>query len=235
MTAVAATSPHIAEAAVELIKVDYEVLPAVLNVPDAMKDDAPVLHENLTTMFRTENFARGDDTGVKGNIAGHVQIVQGDVEQGFRQADVIVERELTTTMVHQGYIEPFASTAYWSNDDHVTIWTSTQNAFGMRASTAAIIGVPESMVKVVLMEAGGGFGGKGTGYIEPVVAVLSKKSGRPVKMVMTRQEVFESTGPTSGTFMRCRIGAKRNGDITATERPAGCPTVDSDVERCRRR
>ena len=91
-----------AVAAVELIKVDYEVLPAVLNVLDAMKDDASVLHENLTTMFRTENFARGDDTGVKGNIAGHVQIVQGDVEQGFRQADVIVERELTTTMVHQG-------------------------------------------------------------------------------------------------------------------------------------
>ena len=214
---VAATNPHIAEAAVELIKVDYEVLPAVLNVLDAMKDDAPLLHENLTTMFRTENFARGDDTGVKGNIAGHVQIVQGDVEQGFRQADVIVERELTTSMVHQGYIEPFASTAYWSSDDHVTIWTSTQNAFGMRASTAAIIGVPESMVKVVLMEVGGGFGGKGTGYIEPVVAVLSKKSGRPVKMVMTRQEVFESTGPTSGTFMRCKIGATKDGKITAAQ------------------
>ena len=181
VAAVAATSAHLAEEAVELIKVDYEVLPAVLNVLDAMKDDAPLLHENLTTMFRTENFARGDDTGVKGNIASHVQIVQGDVEKGFKQAEVIVERELTTAMVHQGYIEPFASTAFWSNDDHVTIWTSTQNAFGMRASTAAIIGVPESMVKVVLMEVGGGFGGKGTGYIEPVVAMLSKKTCRRLK------------------------------------------------------
>ena len=94
VAAVAAASPHVAEAAAELIKVDYEVLPAVLNVLDAMKDDAPLLHENLTTMFRTENFARGDDTGVKGNIAGHVQIVQGDVKQGFKQAEVIVEREL---------------------------------------------------------------------------------------------------------------------------------------------
>jgi len=82
-----------------------------------MKDGAPILHENLTTMFRTGNFARGDDTGIKGNIAGHVQAVQGDVEEGFKQADIIVERELTTSMVHQGYIEPFAATAFWSPDD----------------------------------------------------------------------------------------------------------------------
>ncbi len=120
-------------------------------------------------------------------------------------------------MVHQGYLEPFASTAHWTADDRVTIWTSTQNAFGMRSTVAAIIDVPESQIKIVPMEVGGGFGGKGTGYFEPVIAVLSKKSGRPVKLVMSRQEVFEGTGPTSGAFMRCKIGADKSGRITAAQ------------------
>jgi len=183
-----------------------------------MKDDAPILHKDMTTMFRTANFAKGEDTGVKGNVAGHIQILHGDVEQGFREADdVIVERELNTSMVHQGYLEPFASTAHWTADDRVTIWTSTQNAFGMRSTVAAIIDVPESQIKIVPMEVGGGFGGKGTGYFEPVIAVLSKKSGRPVKLVMSRQEVFEGTGPTSGAFMRCKIGADKSGRITAAQ------------------
>ncbi|MDA0770194.1 MAG: xanthine dehydrogenase family protein molybdopterin-binding subunit, partial [Chloroflexi bacterium] len=217
IAAVAATSPHVAEEALKLIDVEYEVLPAVVNVLDAMKDGAPILHEDLTTMYRTANFARGEDTGVKGNIAGHIQIKHGDVEQGFREADVIVERELNTSMVHQGYIEPFASTAHWTLDGRVTIWTSTQNAFGMRATVSEIIDVPESMIKVVPLEVGGGFGGKGTGYFEPVIAVLSQKSGQPVKVVMSRQEVFEGTGPTSGASMRCKIGADSSGRITAAE------------------
>ncbi|SVD32225.1 uncharacterized protein METZ01_LOCUS385079, partial [marine metagenome] len=107
VAAVAATSVHLAEEALDLIEVTYEVLTPVLDVREAMTDGAPILHEDLTTMFRTGNFTRGDDTGIKGNIAGHVQALQGDVEEGFKQADIIVERELTTSMVHQGYIEPF--------------------------------------------------------------------------------------------------------------------------------
>ena len=217
VVALAATSPHIAEEALELIEVDYEVLPAVLTVQDAMKEDAPVLHENLTTRFRVERFERGEDTSVKGNIAGHIQLKRGDLERGFKEADVILEREFSTEMVHQGYIEPFASTAYWAADGHVTIWTSTQGAFGIRAATAAIVGIPESMVKVVPMEIGGGFGAKEIGYLDPVAAVLSRKSGLPVKIVMTRQEVFEGTGPTSGTYMRCKIGVDKNGKITAAQ------------------
>ena len=212
-----ATSPHIAEEALELIEVDYEVLPAVLTVRDAMREDAPVLHENLTTRFRVERFERGEDTSVKGNIAGHIQLKRGDLERGFKEADVILEREFSTEMVHQGYIEPFASTAYWAADGHVTIWTSTQGAFGIRAATAAIVGIPESMVKVAPMEIGGGFGAKEIGYLDPVAAVLSRKSGLPVKIVMTRQEVLEGTGPTYGTYMRCKIGVDKNGKITAAQ------------------
>ena len=217
VAAVAAISIHIAEEALDLIEVAYEVLIPVLDVREAMMDDAPVLHENLTTIFRTESFARGDDTGIKGNIAGHVQVLQGDVEAGFNQSDIIVERELTTSMVHQGYIEPFAATAFWSPDDHLTIWTSTQNAFGMRSTASAILGLSESSIKIVQLEIGGGFGGKGTGYMEPVAALLSKKSSAPVKIVMTRKEVFEGTGPTSGTFIRCKIGADKEGYIKAAQ------------------
>ena len=215
VAAVAATTRHIAEEALKLIEVEYEILPTVLTLHDALRPDAPLLHEGMTTRFRTERFARGDDTGVLSNIAGHIQHKLGDVEAGFAQADVIVEREFNTESVHHGYIEPHVSTASWSPDGHVTIWTSTQGAFAIRSSTAAIIGIPESRVKVVPMEIGGGFGGKAVTYLDPVAAVLSKKSGRPVKIVMNRQEVFEGTGPSSAAHMRTKIGATRDGKITA--------------------
>ena len=215
VAAVAATTRHIAEEALKLIEVEYEILPTVLTLHDALQPDAPLLHEGMTTRFRTERFARGDDTGVLSNIAGHIQHKLGDVEAGFAQADVIVEREFNTESVHHGYIEPHVSTASWSPDGHVTIWTSTQGAFAIRSSTAAIIGIPESRVKVVPMEIGGGFGGKAVTYLDPVAAVLSKKSGRPVKIVMNRQEVFEGTGPSSAAHMRTKIGATRDGKMTA--------------------
>jgi CO/xanthine dehydrogenase Mo-binding subunit len=215
VAAVAATDRHIAEEALTLIEVDYELLPTVLTLHDAMQPEAPRLHEEMTTRFRVERFARGDDTGVQSNIAGHIQHKLGDVEAGFRQADVIVEREFTTQSVHHGYIEPHVTTASWSPDDHVTIWTSTQGAFAIRSSTAAILGLAESQVKVIPMEIGGGFGGKAVTYLDPVAAVLARKSGRPVKIVMNRQEVFVGTGPSSATHMRAKIGATKDGKITA--------------------
>ena len=217
LAAVAATNPHIAEQAVRLIQVEYEVLPTVLTLHDALKEDAPILHPNLTTMYRVERTARGEDTGVKGNIAGHIQHKLGDIEKGFAEADVIVEREFDTETVHQGYIEPHASTAVWSADGRLTIWTCTQSSFGIRSGTSAILDIPESMVKVIPTEIGGGFGAKITCYLDPVAAVLARKSGKPVKIVMDRKEVFEGTGPTSATHMRCKIGAKRDGKITAAE------------------
>ena len=217
LAAVAATSPHIAEAAVKLIQVDYEVLPTVLTLHDALKDDAPLLHENMTTRFRAERTGRGEDTGVQSNVAGHLQHKLGDPEKGFKEADVILEREFHTQTVHQGYIEPHAATASWGTDGRLTIWTCTQGAFAIRASTAAITALPESMVKVIPTEIGGGFGAKITTYLEPVAAILSRKSGRPVKLVMDRKEVFEGTGPTSATHMRVKLGATNDGRITAGE------------------
>ena len=217
VAAVSATSPHIAELALEAIEIDYEVLKPVLSLEEAMKEDAPLLHDNLTTYFKLERFAKGDDTGAKSNIASHIQHKLGDVEKGFQEADVIVEREFTTQTVHQGYIEPHASTATWAGDGRLTIWTCTQGSFAIRSSCAAILDIPESQVRVIPTEIGGGFGAKITTYLEPVAAVLSKKSGRPVKLVMSRKDVFEGTGPTSASLMRTKIGATKDGKITAAQ------------------
>ena len=217
VAAVSATSPHIAELALEAIAIDYEVLKPVLSLKEAMKEDAPLLHDNLTTYFKLERFAKGDDTGAKSNIASHIQHKLGDVEKGFQEADVIVEREFTTQTVHQGYIEPHASTATWAGDGRLTIWTCTQGSFAIRSSCAAILDIPESQVRVIPTEIGGGFGAKITTYLEPVAAVLSKKSGRPVQVVMSRKDVFEGTGPTSASLMRTKIGATKDGKITAAQ------------------
>ena len=215
VAAVAATNPHVAEQALDLIEVDYEVLPVVLDLHDAVKEDAPLLHEEMTTRFRMDRAGPGDDTGQRSNIAGHLQHKLGDVEKGFSEADVIFEQEYETQTVHQGYIEPHVATAQWSTDGRLTVWTSTQGAFGVRSTTAAILSMPESMVKVVPMEIGGGFGAKGVTYLAPVTAALAKKAGRPVKIAMSRKEVFEGSGPASATLMRVKIGATKEGKITA--------------------
>ncbi len=220
IAAVAATDPSVAEQALDLIEVDYEVLPPVLNAEDAMKDDAPILHERLLTMhsptFRAGGWGDGDR---QTNVANRFEFSLGDVEAGFEQADVIVEREFRTEAVHQGYIEPHAATAHWDSDDYVTVWCSSQGHFGVRDHTSAILGLPVSRVKIVPMEIGGGFGGKGQSgvYLEPLAAKLSQKSGQPVKIVMSRYEVFVGTGPTSGTLMNVKMGATRDGRIVAAE------------------
>ena len=222
VAAVAATSPSIAEEAMSLIDVDYEVLPPVFNAYDAMKEDAPILHERLLGLtnpnLRQGAYGETADNDMT-NVANRFEFRVGDLEQGFKEADLVVEREFHTKPVHQGYIEPHSATALWNSDGTVTVWCSTQGHFALRDHTATILGVNVSKVKVVPMEIGGGFGGKGQSgcYIEPVVAVLSRKSGQAVKLTMTRAEVFEGTGPTSGTHIKVKMGATKQGRITAAE------------------
>ena len=212
IAAVAAINIHAAEEAAALIKVEYEVLPPVLDVRKAMQDDAAILLDDMRT----------DELGKKGevpsNVASHSQEQVGDVEKGFQAASVIVEREFFTSMVHQGYIEPQNATAQYNPDGQITIWCSTQGAFGVREQTAQILDIPISRIRVIPMEIGGGFGGKVGVYLEPVVVLLSRKSGyRPVKMTMSRADVLAATGPTSGSYIKVKMGADGNGKITAAQ------------------
>src|SRR4051812_15139736 len=211
VAAVAAANVHLAEEAAAKIKVEYEVLPSVLWVLDAMKDDAPLLHEDL----RTDTMGKAGDRPT--NVAAHLQFEKGDVDAGFKQADVVVEREFRTASVHQGYIEPHAAVAMWNEDGRLKLWTSTQGSFNCRQQVAELLQIPVSQVVVVPCEIGGGFGGKISVYLEPVAAILSRKSGRPVKMVMPRNEVFEGTGPTPGSSIRVKLGATRDGTLVAGE------------------
>ena len=211
VAAVAATNPHIAEEALSLIQVEYEVLPPVINVLSAMKDDAPLLHEDLSTQ------EGGEDTGKKSNIAQHLQHRLGDPEKAFAEADVVVEHEFNTATVHQGYIEPHNATAMWNPDGYLTVWTSTQGSFAAQKQIGAILDHPISKIKVVPQEIGGGFGGKIPVYLEPVAALLSRKTGHPVNLIMARADVFESTGPTPGSYVRVKLGADRSGKLVAGE------------------
>ncbi len=209
LAALAATSPHAAQEALDLIDVEYEPLPAVLDVESAMRPDAPVLHEDM------EPYSLGPVEGFPPNVVGRELYTLGDPSGGFEAAEVTIEREFRTHSVHQGYIEPQNGTASWSPDGKLTIWCSSQGHFGIRDQVASVLGLPVSDVKVIPMEIGGGFGGKLPIYLEPLAAVLSKKTGQPVKLTMSRTEVLEATGPTSGSHVRIRIGATMEGRFTA--------------------
>ena len=211
VAAVAALHGHQAEEALKKIKVQYEVLQPVLDVRDAMRDDSPMLKESRRT--KAMDGTLGDKPS---NVASVIKFANGDIEAAFAEADHVVEREFTTKMVHQGYIEPQSSTASWNADGTLTIWTSTQGSFVVRAQVAEVLRLPVSKIRVIPMEIGGGFGGKIPIYLDPVAAILSRKAMRPIKISMDRTNVFEATGPTSGSYIKMKMALK--GDkITAAQ------------------
>lgn len=212
---VAADNIHIAEQAVKLIEVDYELLPPVLDVLAAMQPDAPILNDDVRTEM--PGGKAPDPSAPPSNIAKQFLFERGDVDAAFDQAAVVVEREFRTATVHQGYIEPHNATVFWNADGKVTVWMSTQGTFTARQQTAELLRIPVSDVKVVPMEIGGGFGGKISVYLPPVAAALSKKTGRPVKLIMDRAAVFEATGPTPGSYMKVKLGADKTGKLVAGE------------------
>jgi CO/xanthine dehydrogenase Mo-binding subunit len=205
VAAVAATSEKIAAEALALIEVQYEPLPWVIDVEEAMRPDAPILHDHI----RFE--------GKPSNIAGRLEHRLGDVEAGFAECDVVIERSFRTAPVHQGYIEPHACLVSVTQDGKATIWSSSQGQFMVRAMTAYLTGLPQNDIRAIPAEIGGGFGGKTIIYLEPLALVLARKSGRPVKMVMSREEVMRASGPTSGAFCTVRIGARRDGTLMAAQ------------------
>jgi xanthine dehydrogenase molybdenum-binding subunit len=202
VAAVAAASAHEALEALEAITVEYEELPHVTWVLDAMEDDAPLLHDDVFTD------SMGELSAEPSNISRYLHLEQGDPDAAFGDCDVVIERSFKTASVHQGYIEPQVTTAQWSADGRLTVWASTQGSFPARQQIAEVLQIPISSVKVIPCEIGGGFGGKITLYLEPVAAILSRKTGRPVKIQMTRSGVFQGTGPTPGSFVRVKLGVK---------------------------
>jgi CO/xanthine dehydrogenase Mo-binding subunit len=211
VAAVAAISQAICDEALELIDVKYEVLPYVIDVEAAMADDAPVLHDDLFT-------ANVEPKPTKpSNIAKRVYFHKGNVEAGFKEAEVIVEGRYTTEPVHQAYIEPHACLCAYGADGQCTVFSSSQGHFMVRSYVAKLLGIDISNIRATPAEIGGGFGGKTLVYLEPLALALSKKTGRPVKMQMTREEVFRASGPTSGATMEVKLGAKKDGTIVAAK------------------
>jgi len=208
---VAATTVHIAEEALALIEVEYELIESVINVIEAMNENAARLHPNI----RTDSYM--DSEVSQNNVAHHIRHSIGDISKGFEESKIVIEREFDTATVHQAYIEPHNTTAFWNKDGRLTIWLSTQGPFEVRDMCAEVLGMDVSNVNVIPTEIGGGFGGKFEPYSDPVAALLSKKTGCPVKIVMTRQEDFESTGPTSGSHIRVKMGADGSGKIIAAQ------------------
>ena len=209
---VAAVDLSTAEEAAALIEVEYEVLRPVMDVQQAMAANAPILLPDV----RTEEL--GEQRDGETNVATHFRHQRGDLKAGFAAADVVIEREFHTATVHQGYIEPHAATALWNDDDHVSVWCSTQGAFAARGQIAEILQRPLSAVTVTPTEIGGGFGGKIPVYVEPVAAVLSRKAGhKPVKIAMSRADVIKASGPTSGSYIKIKMGAARDGRLTAAQ------------------
>ncbi|WP_217578094.1 xanthine dehydrogenase family protein molybdopterin-binding subunit [Mesorhizobium sp. GbtcB19] len=211
VAAVAAIDARIARQALKLIEVDYEVLPHITDVDEAAQHHAPLINDQIFTEGLEEKPAKPS------NVTKRTQFGHGDVHKGFAQADFIVERSFKTEQTHQGYIEPHACVASVNPDGTADLWVCTQGHFVYRQHCAQLLGLEASKLRVTSSEIGGGFGGKTHVWAEPVALALSRKAGRPVKLVMTRDEVFRASGPTSATSIDVKIGARKDGTITAAE------------------
>ena len=216
VAAVAATSESIAKRALKLIKVEYEVLPHVIDPVEAMKPDAPVLHAYMRTKGAKPGDARvwADKAS---NVVERYELGVGDVAKGFAEAEFVVEHVYDTKPMHQGYIEPQSCVATASEEGEVELWCCTQAPFVYRDRLSEILKMDSSKIKVQQSELGGGFGGKTAFYAEPIAIQLARKARRPVKITFTRSEVFRGTGPVSGTQSRIKIGCRKDGTITAAE------------------
>ena len=211
VAAVAATTQAAAEEAIELIEVQYDVLPHVIDVEAAMAPDAPILHDDLFTQGVEPKPTKPS------NVAKKIVFTKGDIAKGFAEAEVVIERKYTTKPVHQAYLEPHACIVAVGSDGQCTVFSSSQGQFMVRAYCAKLLNIDIANIRAIPAEIGGGFGGKTLVYLEPVALALSKKTGRPVKIVMSREDVFRGTGPAAGGTIEVKIGAKKSGRIVAAE------------------
>jgi len=211
VAAVAAVDEETAREALDLIDVEYEQLPSLTDVKEAMKDESILVHDNLHTYAGLPQPVKNT------NIFLHETYTKGDAAQGFAQADLIFEQTFTTPEVHQAYMETHAAMVDIAADGAITVWSSDKVPFRVRSLMAEIIGVPITRVRVIPSFVGGDFGGKGMIFDEPLCYYLARKAGRPVKMVMSRQEEFLAASPRHASIIRLKAGVKKSGELVAWE------------------
>src|SRR5438445_1643257 len=225
VAAVAADEPAIAEEALDLIDVEYEVLPAAVDPLESMKPGAPPVAEAGTEADTSEAQAHGSVSGVAAvdkpakavNISQQTTLARGDVAKGLAESDVVIEKTYRVPMVHQGYLEPHAVLAEWDSTGQLTLWASTQGSFNTRSEVADVLGIEENRMKVIPVECGGGFGGKIRALCEPITALLARATKRPVRYVMTRREELEAGMPAPRVIIRLKTGVKKDGTLMALE------------------
>ncbi|MFW6075128.1 MAG: xanthine dehydrogenase family protein molybdopterin-binding subunit [Chloroflexota bacterium] len=222
---VVAETSTAAQEAVDLVQVEYRDLGAVVDPIKGMSKDAPVIRPKEATGDWSEGEAHAavggssdtvDLSEYSDNVTNAVRFTRGDIEKGFAEADEIVERTYRSGFVHQGYIEPHASIVAPDALGKLTIYTMTQGSFYTRKATSGVLGLHENDVKVINMEVGGGFGSKSI-LLEPLAGWIALKQRRPIKIVYSRAEEFTSATPAPGSVIDVKIGAKKDGTITALQ------------------
>ena len=212
VAAVAAETLDAAEEATHLIDVDYEILPAVFDPLEAMAPGAPVLHDNVAEYDGAPKNILATDLR---NGLTRLAWKKGDVEQGFRDADLLFEHTFNVPARHQGYLEPHAATVAIEPDGRVQVWAGVKNPFGVRSQLSKCLSLPEERIRMNVVNVGGEFGGKGDGVDLPILYFLAQKTSRPVKIVMTYAEELSASNPAHPTVITIKSGVKRDGRIVA--------------------
>ena len=205
---VAAETPEIAERALQLIQVDYEILPALLDPRQATAPDAPCIHPEPES-YRIHDAAR--------NIAAHLEAEVGDVARGFAESDLVVEGDYIVPQVQQTPLETHIVITYWDEDDRLVVRTSTQVPYHVRRIIAPLIGLPPRRIRVIKPRIGGGFGVKQEVLIEDLCALLTIATDRPVRLELSRAEEFRSSRSRHPQILHMKTGVKRDGTIIANE------------------
>lgn len=212
VAAVAAETLEIAQQAVDLIKVEYEELPAVTNAIEGMKPDAPIIHPDLGSYKVAPIFHPIAGT----NISHHFKLRKGDVEKGFAESDYVTEHTYYVPHVQHVPIEPHVAVAQYEADGKLTVWASCQSPFAVRQALAASFDLPLNKVRVISPYVGGGFGAKAGTTLEGIVIPLSMLNcGRPVKLNYTREEEFEDSYVRQGVHIKIKTGVRKDGKILA--------------------
>jgi len=215
IAAVAAVDEEAAERAIDLIECDYEELPPVLNTDEALRENAPLVHEALGSYGLNPIMASYWHPLPGTNIAHQAAYARGDIDRGFAEADWIFEDTFRSQQVQHCSLEPHAVVAK-AEGNQIKVWTSTQNVFQVRAELAHLFDLPESHIRVIGTKVGGGFGGKNVVLrVEHYALALALKTGRPIRLVLTRGEEFDSAGGSVPATIRIKTGVTKNGRITA--------------------